>query len=127
MTVDPRLERISSINEATETAYLGAINGTGGIHDLGDPDDPDDNVGATADLGEDDFYSSQTAPLIMVSYAELKFIEAEALFLQNGGNSYINRKLPQLHMQLIWKALPQIWINLALLLQTGMLICRILR
>lgn len=77
ISVDPRLELISSINEATETEYKGAINGTGGT--------AADGTSATTDLGEQDFYSAQTAPLIMMSYAEQKFIEAEALFLQNGG------------------------------------------
>ncbi|WP_340066765.1 SusD/RagB family nutrient-binding outer membrane lipoprotein [Ascidiimonas aurantiaca] len=77
VTVDPRLERISSINTETEDSFTGAVNGTGG-------EDAEGNS-ATADLGEEDFYSSQAAPLIIMSYAELKFIEAEALFLQNGG------------------------------------------
>lgn len=79
ITVDPRLELISSINEGVETEYKGAVNGTGGT--------AADGTSATTDLGEEDFYSSQTAPLIMVSYAELKFIEAEALFLQDGGTT----------------------------------------
>ncbi|XLS27783.1 SusD/RagB family nutrient-binding outer membrane lipoprotein [Flavobacteriaceae bacterium M23B6Z8] len=79
VTVDPRLERISSINPDTESGFTGAVNGTGG--------EASDGNAATADLGEEDFYSSQTAPLIMMSYSELKFIEAEALFLQNGGSS----------------------------------------
>lgn len=79
ITVDPRLELISSINELTETDYVGAVNGTGGA--------AADGTSATADFGVNDFYSSQTAPLIMMSYSELKFLEAEALFLQNGGTS----------------------------------------
>ncbi|MCB0374300.1 MAG: SusD/RagB family nutrient-binding outer membrane lipoprotein [Sinomicrobium sp.] len=79
ISVDPRLELISSINPVTETDYVGAVNGTGGAAAGGGS--------ATADLGVDDFYSSQTAPLIMMSYSEQKFIEAEALFLQNGGTT----------------------------------------
>lgn len=79
ITIDPRLELISSINEDTETVYTGAVNGTGGS--------AADGTSATADFGVEDFYSSQTAPIVMFSYAELKFIEAEALFLQNGGTT----------------------------------------
>ena len=79
ISIDPRLELISSINEETETDYVGAVNGAGGA--------AADGSSATADIGEDDYYSSQTAPIIMMSYAELKFIQAEALFLQNGGNT----------------------------------------
>ncbi len=79
ITVDPRLALISTINGTTELVYTGAVNGTGGRDVAG--------ASATADLGASDFYSSQTAPLIMVSYSEQKFIEAEALFLQNGGTA----------------------------------------
>ena len=82
---DPRLPLITTIGE-DDTAYLGALNGTGGVHEFGATED-DDNIGANTDFGADNFYSSQTAPIIMGSYAELKFIEAEALFLQNGGNA----------------------------------------
>ncbi len=84
INVDPRLELFGSLSE-NETELLGAINGSEGVHQFGATPD-DDNISATADLGAEDFYSSQTAPLVMMSYAELKFIEAEALFLQNGGN-----------------------------------------
>ncbi len=84
IAVDPRLELYGSLSEK-ETEFLGAINGSEGIHQFAATPE-DDNIPATADLGTDDFYSSQTAPVVMMSYAELKFIEAEALFLQNGGN-----------------------------------------
>jgi len=79
ISIDPRLALISSINGTTETSYTGAINGTGGRDSS--------NASATADLGEDDYYSSQAAPIILMGYSELKFIEAEALFLQNGGTT----------------------------------------
>ena len=77
---DPRLPLISSLS-GSETEYLGAINGTNGLYQVSPP------ISATADLGADDFYSSQTAPIILGSYSELKFIEAEARFLQNGGSA----------------------------------------
>jgi len=82
--IDPRLPRITTIGD-DDTEYRGALNGTGGVHEFGATEE-DDNISANTDFGADNFYSSQTAPIIMGSYAELKFIEAEALFLQNGGN-----------------------------------------
>jgi hypothetical protein len=81
---DPRLPRITTIGE-NDTEYRGALNGTGGKHEFGTTE-VDDDISANTDFGADNFYSSQTAPIIMGSYAELKFIEAEAFFLQNGGN-----------------------------------------
>ncbi|MEH6407983.1 MAG: SusD/RagB family nutrient-binding outer membrane lipoprotein [Leeuwenhoekiella sp.] len=80
IAIDPRLPKITTI-DADDTEYLGAINGAAGVHEFGNPD----NTGANTDLGANNFYSSQTAPIVMGSYAELKFIQAEALFLQNGG------------------------------------------
>ncbi|RKS53645.1 SusD-like starch-binding protein associating with outer membrane [Gillisia mitskevichiae] len=82
---DPRLPIITTIGE-NDTEYRGALNGTGGVHEFGATEE-DDNISATTDFGADNFYSSQIAPIIMGSYAELKFIEAEALFLQNGGTA----------------------------------------
>lgn len=85
IAIDPRLPRITTIGE-DDTEFLGAINGTGGVHEFGATDE-DPNIGANTDLGADNFYSSQTAPIILGSYSEMKFIEAEALFLQNGGTT----------------------------------------
>lgn len=80
---DPRLPFIATLG-SDETEYLGALNGAAGVHAFGATDN-DPNVGATTDFGAMNFYSSQTAPIILGSYAELKFMQAEALFLQNGG------------------------------------------
>jgi len=82
--LDPRLPLITTIGE-NDTEFLGAINGTAGIHEQGATED-DSNISANTDLGADNYYSSQTAPIILGSYSELKFMEAEALFLQNGGD-----------------------------------------
>ncbi|WP_051908106.1 SusD/RagB family nutrient-binding outer membrane lipoprotein [Flavimarina sp. Hel_I_48] len=82
---DPRLPLITTLG-SEETQYLGAINGSAGIHAFGATDD-DPNVGATTDFGATDFYSSQTAPVLIGSFSELKFMQAEALFLQNGGGT----------------------------------------
>mgnify|MGYP001159628483 FL=1 len=78
--MDPRLPLFATL-KSTETVYTGAINGSAGAAQL------DPRVGATADLGADDYYSAQTAPLVLGSYAEVKFMQAEALFLQNGGTT----------------------------------------
>lgn len=83
IAMDPRLPIITTIGEG-DTEFMGAINGSAGVHEFGATED-DSNIGANTDLGADNFYSSQAAPIIMGSYSELKFIEAEALFLQNGG------------------------------------------
>ena len=82
--LDPRLPLITTIGDDTE--YRGAINGSAGSHELAASED-DDGVSANTDLGANNFYSSQTAPVLLGSYSELKFMEAEALFLQNGGNA----------------------------------------
>lgn len=84
ISLDPRLPKITTIGE-DDTEYLGALNGTGGVHEFGATED-DENISSNTNLGVDNFYSAQTAPIIMGSYAELKFIQAEALFLQNGGD-----------------------------------------
>jgi len=83
--LDPRLPLITTIGEG-DTEYRGAINGTAGSHELAETEE-EDNISANTDLGADNFYSSQSAPIIMGSYSELKFMESEALFLQNGGDA----------------------------------------
>ena len=67
---DPRLPLIVDLG-ADETEYEGMVNGTEG--------------GNTVDLRDNTWYASNVAPLLMITYAEAKFIEAEALFLSNGG------------------------------------------
>ncbi|MGP1990420.1 SusD/RagB family nutrient-binding outer membrane lipoprotein [Zobellia laminariae] len=83
--LDPRLTLITTIGE-DDTEYLGGLNGGAGSYELAATED-DDDISANTDLGADNFYSSQSAPIIMGSYSELKFMEAEALFLQNGGDA----------------------------------------
>jgi len=85
IAIDPRLPRITTIGEG-ETEYLGGLNGSAGTHELGASED-DANIGANTDLGADNYYSSQSAPLTLGSYSEQKFMEAEALFLQDGGDA----------------------------------------
>ena len=43
--------------------------------------------GNTIDLRDDTWYANEDAPLMMTTFAEAKFIEAEARFLANGGSA----------------------------------------
>lgn len=70
---DPRLD-IIAFNESNGDPLIGGINGAG-------------KGSANARFAEDSYYTSQTSPIIMLTYAEHKFIEAEARFLLNGGDA----------------------------------------
>ncbi|MEN7548121.1 SusD/RagB family nutrient-binding outer membrane lipoprotein [Rapidithrix thailandica] len=69
--VDPRLPIIA--DKGGNDNYSGMINGSGS--------------GSTTNLTVDTWYASSEAPIMMVTYAEMKFIEAEAAFLANGGTT----------------------------------------
>lgn len=76
---DPRLPIIAS-NEG-DSEYYGNESGNFGVNS--DAPDNSSNTVFTAET----FYSQADAPIIMMTYAEMKFIEAEAAFLiDNGGN-----------------------------------------
>ncbi len=66
--VDPRIETFMSTNDDDD--YVGVRNGAG----RGNAPEQ----GAFSVLTTDNFYSDETAPVIIASYAEQKFIEAEA-------------------------------------------------
>ena len=68
--VDPRLPIMFELND-DETEYEGMVNGT--------------EAGNTVNLTDDTWYANDEAPLLMITYAEAKFIEAEARFLASGG------------------------------------------
>jgi hypothetical protein len=68
-SLDPRLSKLFDLNGAA--AYNGLINGSAG-------------PGGTCRLGTATFYAGQASILPMVTFAEMKFIEAEARFLANG-------------------------------------------
>ncbi|MEM9678782.1 MAG: SusD/RagB family nutrient-binding outer membrane lipoprotein [Bacteroidota bacterium] len=70
-TFDPRLPIIADNGDATD--YTGIENGTGN--------------GGNSDFSETTWYSTETAPVLMMTYAELKFIEAEANQIVNSGSS----------------------------------------
>jgi hypothetical protein len=67
--VDPRLPKL--MDKRTAASYTGMINGVGS--------------GGTVDLTENTYYGKDVTPLFMATFAEQKFMEAEALFLTNGG------------------------------------------
>src|SRR5690606_13812208 len=68
--VDPRLKYI-----ATETQF-GDFRGTpNGVGRIGTGTDDEESY-----LSLDGFYSKAGAPLLLITYAEMKFIEAEAKF-----------------------------------------------
>ncbi len=78
ITIDPRLPHYADNGGAA--TYVGAVNGSGGSGP--------GNVPANADFA-DDFYFSQSAPIVLMSYQEAKFIEAEAhLILGQTGPAY---------------------------------------
>jgi len=68
--VDPRIGIL--IDKKTAANYVGLANGSS-------------TTGNTTDLTVNTFFGKTGAPLLMASYAEQKFIEAEARFLLNGG------------------------------------------
>lgn len=76
VTIDPRLPLFAQI-PAGATEYKGYVSGGPGISPDGTP--------ANTGFRTDGFYTSVNSPLMMISYAEAKFIEAEAAFLANGG------------------------------------------
>lgn len=66
--VDPRISAFMSTNDDGD--YVGVVNGAG----RGNAPEQ----GAFSVLTTDNFYSTETAPVVIASYAEQKFIEAEA-------------------------------------------------
>lgn len=68
--VDPRLPLMFGLGDG-ETEFEGMVNGT--------------EEGNTVNLTDTTWYGGVEAPLLMMTYAESKFIEAEARFLANGG------------------------------------------
>lgn len=77
---DPRLPIIAS--NGGEAEYYGSESGNFGVNS--DAPDNSSNVAFT----DETFYSQADAPVIMMTYAEMKFIEAEAAFLRdNGGDA----------------------------------------
>lgn len=70
---DPRLPIIAGARAGVTNTWKGNVNGTG--------------AGGTLDFLATTWHSTQTAPIVMMTFAEQKFIEAEARFLANGGTA----------------------------------------
>lgn len=69
--LDPRLPLIA--DKRTSPTFAGIINGVGS--------------GGTTNITSNTFYAKINSPILMVTYAEQKFLEAEAQFLANGGTT----------------------------------------
>ncbi|WP_342087034.1 SusD/RagB family nutrient-binding outer membrane lipoprotein [Dyadobacter sp. OTU695] len=67
---DPRLSKVIGIKN-NQTVYSGVIPGSGS--------------GSTVDLNNKAWHSNIDSPLVMMSYSELRGIEAEARLIQHGG------------------------------------------
>ncbi|MBR9855374.1 MAG: SusD/RagB family nutrient-binding outer membrane lipoprotein [Algicola sp.] len=75
--IDPRLPLFAENGDEAE--YKGFVSGGGGVA----PDGTD----ANARFRADGFYTSIDSPLMLITYAEVEFIKAEAAFLANGGTT----------------------------------------
>ena len=78
--VDPRLPLMFGRTGAA-VVYEGMVNGSA--------------EGNTVNLTDTTWYGDENAPLMMVTYAEAKFIEAEARFLANGGSATTTGSTPE--------------------------------
>ena len=78
LEIDPRLPVFGEIDNSEDTEWKGYVSGGGGLA----PDGTEANV-QFADGG---YYTRPDAPVVIITYAEAKFIEAEAEFLANGGS-----------------------------------------
>jgi hypothetical protein len=80
--VDPRLDLIATKVTSGQLAgqYVGTPNGNGRIGS--------GTAGQESYLSTTGFYSSPASPLLLVTYAEMKFIEAEATFVTDKTRSY---------------------------------------
>lgn len=78
ITLDPRLPRFA-MNDGSDD-WKGYVSGGGGLS-------PDGITNGNTGFSDNGFYTSIDSPLMLISFAEAKFIEAEAAFLENGGSS----------------------------------------
>lgn len=76
---DPRIEKIT--DKTVNGVYVGTRNGTGNLGG-------DNTVWDECYVSLNSPWSSEEAPLIIISYAELKFIEAEAALSTNPTRAY---------------------------------------
>jgi len=79
LDIDPRLPVIYQNEGAEGSPWRGAMNGGDGSSSDGEPSNTYYKDGG--------YFTSATAPLILITYAEAMFIKAEAGFLANGGTT----------------------------------------
>jgi len=77
-TVDPRLGLM--IGTTDDDTFVGTPNGSGR--------GSDPEQGARSTLVEGQYYTSMTSPILMATYSELKFIEAEAALTSDPTRAY---------------------------------------
>lgn len=78
LTEDPRL-KVYAEKEDNLSPWRGYVTGGLGLSS--------DGESANTNFADGGFYTNSTAPIVLISYAEAKFIEAEAAFLVNGGDA----------------------------------------
>ena len=80
LEIDPRLPIYADRDSdaAPDDPYRGYETGAAGLSSDGEE--------ANTDFADEGFYTSLGSPIVIISYAEAMFIEAEAEFLVNGGN-----------------------------------------
>lgn len=78
VTIDPRLPRFAE-NDGS-SVWKGYVSGGGGLSS-------DGVTSGNTGFAEGGYYTSIDSPLLLISYAEAKFIKAEAAFLANGGTT----------------------------------------
>ena len=76
VTMDPRLPIYAQPDDGSNN-YRGYVSGGHGLSG--------DGSAANTDFREEGYYTNQTSPIVILSYAEALFIKAEADFLANGG------------------------------------------
>jgi hypothetical protein len=79
ITMDPRLPIYADKEGDAANPYRGYVSGGDGLSS--------DGNSANTNFADDGFYTKETSPLVVISYAEAMFIKAEAEFLVNGGNA----------------------------------------
>lgn len=78
VTIDPRLPRFAQNGGSSD--WKGYVSGGGGLS-------PDGITSGNTGFAVGGYYTSIDSPLLLISYAEAKFIKAEAAFLANGGTT----------------------------------------
>ncbi|HVF96368.1 MAG TPA: SusD/RagB family nutrient-binding outer membrane lipoprotein, partial [Flavisolibacter sp.] len=79
---DPRIRKITDPTVVPAVPWIGTVNGAGN-RPPGANTTRDENY-----ISVNSPWTSATAPILLVTYAELKFIEAEAALVANPGRAY---------------------------------------